>query len=175
MFPMSAIQMRMKRNCEASMLVAVVAIHAALQCAMVWMVAYLESSEADTHDVHICGSVLVVVVVVMAMLVLGSRMVCSDSKSTARLCVMRVLLVAETASRKRKSCALPYDGQLLAVALLRQTRVCRAVPPSGKSQMARFLMTTPPKPKVFGSSAVVRLCGAVRAPRRRSRRGRNII
>ena len=171
MFPMSAIQMRMKRNCEADMLVAAVVIHAAFQCATMWLIAYLKSSEADTHDVHICGSV----VVVFGVVVLGSRMVCSDSKSTARLCVMRVLLVAETASRKRKSCALPYDGQLLAVALLRQTRVCRAVPPSGKSQMARFLMTTPPKPKVFGSSAVVRLCGAVRAPRRRSRRGRNII
>jgi hypothetical protein len=35
MFPMSAIQMRMKRNCEASMSVAVVVIYAALQCAMV--------------------------------------------------------------------------------------------------------------------------------------------
>lgn len=136
---------------------------------MLRLVAYLKSSEANTHDVHICGSVVVVV----GIAVLGSRMVCSDSKSTAQWCVMRVMLLAAgTASRKRKSCALPYDGQLLAVALLRQTRVCRAVPPSGKSQMARFLMTTPPKPKVYWSSAVVRLCGAVRAPRRRSRRAR---
>lgn len=104
MFPMSAIQMRMKRNCKASMLVTVVAIHAALQCAMVWMVAYLESSEADTHDVHICGSVLVVVVVVMAMLVLGSRMVCSDSESTARWCDECSVVVVEAAPHKKAMC-----------------------------------------------------------------------
>ena len=50
--------------------------------------------------------------------------------------------------------------------------VCRLFPPSGKSQMGRFLMTTPPKPKWFWSSAVVRLFGAAHASRRRSRRGR---
>jgi heme/copper-type cytochrome/quinol oxidase subunit 4 len=82
MFPMSAIQMRMKRNCEVNVLVAVVGIHAAFQCAML-LVAYLKSSEADTHDVHICGSV---VVVVMGKVVLGSRMVCSDNESTAQWC-----------------------------------------------------------------------------------------
>lgn len=71
--------MRMKRNCEANMLVAVVT-DAAFRCAMRF-VAYLKSSEANTHDVHICGSV---VVVVMGKVVLGSRMLCSDSESTAR-------------------------------------------------------------------------------------------
>lgn len=104
MFPMSAIQMRMKRNCEADMLVAALVIHAAFQCATMWLIAYLKSSEADTHDVHICGSV---VVVVMGIVVLGSRMVCSDSKSTARWCVMRVmLLVAETASAQEEELRL---------------------------------------------------------------------
>jgi heme/copper-type cytochrome/quinol oxidase subunit 4 len=102
MFPMSAIQMRMKRNCEVNALVAVVVIHAALQCAMVWLVTYLKSSEADTHNVHICGSV-VVVVVVMGMIVLGSRMVCSDSKSTAWWCDESVVIV-ETAPRKKAMC-----------------------------------------------------------------------
>ena len=71
--------MRMKRNYGANALVAVVVTDAAFQCA-VCLVAYLKSSKANTHDVHICGSV---VVVVMGMVVLGSRMVCSDSKSTA--------------------------------------------------------------------------------------------
>lgn len=106
MFPMSAIQMRMKRNCEADMLVAAVVIHAAFQCATMWLIAYLKSSEADTHDVHICGSV---VVVVMGIVVLGSRMVCSDSKSTARWCVMRVmllLLVVETAPAQEEELRL---------------------------------------------------------------------
>ena len=71
--------MRMKRNCEVDVLVAVVVTEAAFQCAK-WLVAYLKSSKANTHDVHICGSV---VVVVTGKVVLGSRMVCSDSKSTA--------------------------------------------------------------------------------------------
>ena len=74
--------MRMKRNCEVDALVAVVGTEAAFQCAK-WLVAYLKSSKANTHDVHICGSV---VVVVMGMVVLGSRMVCSDSESTAQWC-----------------------------------------------------------------------------------------
>ena len=73
--------MRMKRNCEVDALVAVVGTEAAFQCAK-WLVAYLKSSKANTHDVHICGSV--VVVVVMRKVVLGSRMGCSDSESTAR-------------------------------------------------------------------------------------------
>ena len=72
--------MRMKRNCEVDALVAVVVTEAAFQCAK-WLVAYLKSSKANTHDVHICGSV---VVVVMGKVVLGSRMGCSDSESTAR-------------------------------------------------------------------------------------------
>jgi hypothetical protein len=101
MFPMSAIQMRMKRNCEVNALVAVVVIHAALQCAMVWLVA----SETDTHDVHICGSV-VVVVVVMSMIVLGSRMVCSDSESTARWCDESVVIVKTAPRKKAMCCAL---------------------------------------------------------------------
>ena len=93
--------MRMKRNYGANALVAVVVTDAAFQCA-VCLVAYLKSSKANTHDVHICGSV---VVVVMGMVVLGSRMVCSDSKSTTARSsgVMRVLLVvAETAARKKE-------------------------------------------------------------------------
>ena len=73
--------MRMKRNYGANALVAVVVTDAAFQCA-VCLVAYLKSSKANTHDVHICGSV--VVVVVMGKVVLGSRMGCSDSESTAR-------------------------------------------------------------------------------------------
>lgn len=87
-----------------NVLVVVVVIHAALQCAMVWMVAYLKSSEADTHDVHICGSVVVVVVVVMGMIVLGSRMVCSDSESRARWCDECVVVVVEAAPHKKAIC-----------------------------------------------------------------------
>jgi hypothetical protein len=70
------------------------------------VVAYLKSSEADTHDVHICGSV-VVEVVVMGMIVLGSRMVCSDSESTARWCDECDVVVVEAAPHKKAMrCAL---------------------------------------------------------------------
>lgn len=55
---------------------AVVVIHAILQCAA-RVVAYLESSEADTHDVHIGEDKSVEVLVSM----LGGRMDYSDSKS----------------------------------------------------------------------------------------------
>jgi hypothetical protein len=54
MFPTSAMQRRIQRNCRGQLLVAVDAIHKTFRWARI-AIAYLESAKANTENVHICG------------------------------------------------------------------------------------------------------------------------
>jgi hypothetical protein len=55
MFPTSAIQRRIQRNCRGDALVAIVVIYTQGASMRARLIAYLESSKADTENVHICG------------------------------------------------------------------------------------------------------------------------
>jgi hypothetical protein len=123
------------------------------------IIAYLESSEADTHDVHVGGERGVGVVV--CRILLGRRIDCSESRSRARWCDESVVWLKQKQLRASERLAAPYDGQLLASSyVITECAVrCRQV---GKVCFA-IRMTTPPKPAVFGKLRCGSALCAVRA------------